>query len=87
MFEDYIRYIGSLVMIKEVTLNAEGMYLNVHRLICMLSSKYEIGEHGNSSDHKAELCHRERKALPKSYRTEIRTSGKSWPCTALGRRS
>lgn len=63
MFKDYR---GNLVMIKEVTLNAEGMYSNIHRLICMLSRSYEIGEHGNLSDHKVELCHRERKALPKS---------------------
>lgn len=34
MFKDYIRYTGSLVMIKEVTLNTGGIYLNIHRLIC-----------------------------------------------------
>jgi len=50
-------------MIKEVTLNAEGMDLNTHRLICMLSSKYETGEHGNLSDHKAKLCHKGRPSL------------------------
>lgn len=37
-----IRYTQSQVMIKEVTLNAEGMYLNIHGIICMLSFKYEI---------------------------------------------
>lgn len=68
-------------MIKEVTLYAEGMYLNIHRLICMLPPKWETGEDGNLSDHKAELSHRERKALPKSYRTEIRTCDKTWPCS------
>lgn len=45
------------VMIKEDTLSAEGMYLNIHRLLCTLSIKYEIGE--KLSDHKSELCHRE----------------------------
>lgn len=77
MFTDYIKNTGSLVIIKEVTLNAEGMFLNMHRLICMLSRKYEIGEHGNLSHCKAKSCHRERKAFPKNYRTEIWTLGKS----------
>lgn len=65
-------------MIKEVTLNAEGMYLNMHELICTLSIKYEIGDN-KLSDHKSQLRHREWRALPKSYRTEIRTLGKSCP--------
>lgn len=78
MSKDNIRYTQSQVMIEEVTLNAEEMYLNIHRLICMLSIKYEIGDE-KLSDHKSEFCHREWRALPKSYRTEIRTLGKSWP--------
>lgn len=77
MFKDYIRYTGSLVMMKEVALNAKGIDLNMHRLICMLSTKYEIGARRTLSDHKAKLCHKERKTFPKSYRTEIRTLGKS----------
>ena len=39
MFKDYIRYTGSLVMIKEVTSNTGGIYLNIHRLICPVSMK------------------------------------------------
>lgn len=68
-------------MIKEVTLCLNTSLLHIHRLICMLPPKWETGEDGNLSDHKAELSHGERKALPKSYGTEIRTRDKTWPCT------
>lgn len=77
MSKDNIRYTQSQVMIKEVTLNAEEIYLNIHRLICMLSIKYEIGDE-KLSDHKSEFCHREWR-LYLSYRTEIWTLGKRWP--------
>lgn len=63
-----------------------GMYLNIHGLICSLSINYEIGDR-KLSDHKSQLCPREGRALPKSYRTEIRTVGKSWPYRTPGRRS
>lgn len=44
MFKDYTRYTLSLIRFNEVILNPEGIYLNTHTLICMLSSKYEGGQ-------------------------------------------
>lgn len=43
MFKDYTRYTLSLIQLNEVILNPEGIYLNTHTLICMLSSNYKGG--------------------------------------------
>lgn len=61
------------------------MYLKMHGLIYMLSIKYEIGDEKLSEE--SQLCHKEWRTLPKSYRREIRTLGKSWPYRTPGKRS